>query len=906
MPRNKILLKGRGGAASGNKKVVIRPYQKPPTLPPNYYEKTVADLMTLTFSVLDQKRSAGFGSMRSSSLSSNALSAFQEHAPKGAGEGTSPPLNLSLQNAYTAVVHLVSHQFGTQLYHDLRSSMQKACEKVLPDDTASRAATDSGGDESSDHALLELIPFLYQSYTEYLLCVKHVFLPLDRTHVWQADTQQVLTIRGPSGPLSSSSNSKPLPSEFGGDTFSDANGSSFSPHAQQNLWQMGLSVWAERLSKLGIEKVLYRSWLHSLLDEWNPPKIGSTGDNIVGKLSGRHNPQSVWYMWQDLGLLAVLPIQQDLEDYWRGESLSWEAEIPYRPVQFVSFCFHKHKHIHRWPWLPSGWLMSILEQCLLLPHLLKAEDEGTASGAFKRKLPPPGLLLQPSNFNPLLEEALFGGGFIAIAPKSQGNEQGQSTISQLWLLAGRLPNGQPAVAHAIAQFARTLGLQRVKGLANTHSKSTIAVEKKKEPPATGALSQVSTIGDLLKLQDALSNLIRSLPHGSDLINLKNVWEEVTNQDTKPSVAESLAKFLDQILRNNKKMDQYQQESDTWLGKIISGVFVPLQAKDVFEAFYKKDLAKRLLWNRVVSMDVEKQVCSMLKAECGAAYTSKMEGMFQDVDWSRETMMVYKQSQSGHGAVTSSVEMEVQVLTTGYWPVYPQFPNLQLPYALSHQQEQFTTHYKTKYQGRRMNWQYALGHCLVKCSGFGRQYELVVSLCQALVLIQFETTSKWKLPDLMKAVGLEDRSEMERVLQSLSVGKEGTRILHKADPDTDPAKKKKVRMNVEDFDVFSINEGFESNQRRIRINNIMMKETKEERDKTVEAVSRDRLYLIDAVLVRILKARKTILHHALIPEVLEQVKVPAQPADVKKRIESLIEREYMERDPKDRSRYNYLA
>jgi cullin-4 len=56
----------------------------------------------------------------------------------------------------------------------------------------------------------------------------------------------------------------------------------------------------------------------------------------------------------------------------------------------------------------------------------------------------------------------------------------------------------------------------------------------------------------------------------------------------------------------------------------------------------------------------------------------------------------------------------------------------------------------------------------------------------------------------------------------------------------------------------------------------------------------------------MKARKTILHQQLIPQVVEQLKVPAQPTDVKKRIESLIEREYMERDAKDRNRYNYLA
>ena len=395
-----------------------------------------------------------------------------------------------------------------------------------------------------------------------------------------------------------------------------------------------------------------------------------------------------------------------------------------------------------------------------------------------------------------------------------------------------------------------------------------------------------------------------------------MWEEVVNVDVTPSIGEQLAKFLDQILRSNKKMDQYSNDTgggasgDAWLQRIIAGLFVPLQAKDVFEAFYKRDLAKRLLWNRVVSMDVEKQICSLLKAECGAGYTSKMEGMFQDVEWSKETMLVYKQSTAGAAATTTAVaanvEVEVTVLTTGYWPVYPQYPNLQLPDVLKDPQEQFSNHYKTKYQGRRMTWQYALGHCVVRANGFAKPYELIVSLCQALVLLQFPDDQPRTLPQLLHSTGLEDRDEMERILQSLALGKDGTRILRKLDHDVEAGKKKKTRMNVDDRDTFIINAQFTSNSRRIRITNVMMKETKEEREKTVEAVSRDRLYLIDAVLVRIMKARKTVLHQALIPQVLEQVKVPAQPADVKKRIESLIEREYLERDAKDRNRYNYLA
>jgi cullin-4 len=56
----------------------------------------------------------------------------------------------------------------------------------------------------------------------------------------------------------------------------------------------------------------------------------------------------------------------------------------------------------------------------------------------------------------------------------------------------------------------------------------------------------------------------------------------------------------------------------------------------------------------------------------------------------------------------------------------------------------------------------------------------------------------------------------------------------------------------------------------------------------------------------MKARKTILHSELIPLVMEHAKVPVTPTDVKGRIESLMDREYMERDKEDRNRYNYLA
>jgi cullin-4 len=814
MPRHAALLKG--GGSGPRRKIVIKPFSKPPALPADYYDKAVEELLHGTTAVVT----------RSKTTSSN------------------PNQNqMSLQHSYQTVVHLVSHRYGPRLYKDLVASMQAAAEQVLQQ-----------GVPQSETAVLQYVATQFSLYTEYLTVCKHVFLPLDRTHVWQAESAQAVPVT----------------------------------LAGLSIWQAGLQQFGARLAALKLDKQVYQQWLGQFLQDWNGG-TGRSGGSANG--GNRSTLQSIWYMWQDLQLLQTLPLQQDLEAYWSQQAATRKEDVPYNAVDFLSYSTAKHWIVSQWPWLPAAWLWSVLDQCLVQTHL-NAD-----------------YLLHPSNLHPLLLTNMSNNNpssrMLPSTPThpSTSSSTTLSSVQQLWMLAGRLPFGQTAVAAAVAAFAKDQGITCARKITNN-------------------VTALVVIQELLLLQGAISSMIRTLPAGPELISLKSVWEDVANTHTSPSIAEGLAKFLDQILRSNKRMDQLtavvvqqaQQDhganttmsisSDDWLIKIIAGLFVPIQAKDVFEAFYKRDLAKRLLWNRVVSMDVEKQVVALLKAECGTGYTSKMEGMFQDVEWSRETMMVYKQSTAANPA--EGVEMEAQLLTTGYWPVYPQYPNLHLPLSLKKPQDHFTNHYMTKYQGRRMTWQYALGNCVVRAAGFNKTYELVVGLVQALVLVEFAAGESKTLPALMQAVGLEDRDDMERILQSLTLGKDGTRILRKLDYDVEPGKKKKIRPAVDDRDKFCINESFESNQRRIRITNIMMKETKAEREKTVETVSRDRLYLIDAVLVRVMKARKTILHQQLIPQVLEQVKVPAQPADVKKRIESLIEREYMERDGKDRNRYNYLA
>lgn len=74
----------------------------------------------------------------------------------------------------------------------------------------------------------------------------------------------------------------------------------------------------------------------------------------------------------------------------------------------------------------------------------------------------------------------------------------------------------------------------------------------------------------------------------------------------------------------------------------------------------------------------------LKAECGATFTNKLEGMFKDMDLSRELMANYTQSkEAAEGRASSKVEMLVQVLTTGFWPTYPVYEVIVPPQLAEH-------------------------------------------------------------------------------------------------------------------------------------------------------------------------------------------------------------------------------
>ncbi|KAM5195969.1 cullin-4B isoform 3-T3 [Hipposideros larvatus] len=491
-----------------------------------------------------------------------------------------------------------------------------------------------------------------------------------------------------------------------------------------------------------------------------------------------------------------------------------------------------------------------------------------------------------------VEKQLLGEHLTAILQKGLNNlldENRIQDLSLLYQLFSRVRGGVQVLLQQWIEYIKAFG-------------STIVINPEKDK---------TMVQELLDFKDKVDHIIDIcfLKNEKFINAMKEAFETFINKrPNKP--AELIAKYVDSKLRAGNK-EATDEELEKMLDKIMI-IFRFIYGKDVFEAFYKKDLAKRLLVGKSASVDAEKSMLSKLKHECGAAFTSKLEGMFKDMELSKDIMIQFKQVTPCKQAVEQvknrrlglaggymqnqnvpgNIELTVNILTMGYWPTYVPM-EVHLPPEMVKLQEIFKTFYLGKHSGRKLQWQSTLGHCVLKAEFKEGKKELQVSLFQTLVLLMFNEGEEFSLEEIKQATGIED-GELRRTLQSLACGK--ARVLAKNPKGKD----------IEDGDKFICNDDFKHKLFRIKINQIQMKETVEEQASTTERVFQDRQYQIDAAIVRIMKMRKTLSHNLLVSEVYNQLKFPVKPADLKKRIESLIDRDYMERDKENPNQYNYIA
>jgi cullin-4 len=231
----------------------------------------------------------------------------------------------------------------------------------------------------------------------------------------------------------------------------------------------------------------------------------------------------------------------------------------------------------------------------------------------------------------------------------------------------------------------------------------------------------------------------------------------------------------------------------------------IQAKDVFEAFFCKRLAKRLLLETSISFDAEKAIVVKLKGECGAQFTSKISGMLKDIGLSK-TMMDDFRSRYGAG----SMDFQVFLLTGPMWPAQVA-AHVNLPAELLALQDQYQELYISKNKGKKLKWNSIISNCVLRCYLGAQRRELAVSLHQAAVLLLFNLSSSLTVADIIAQTGLPEEEAKKEVV-ALSCMK--YKVLLKSPPE------KTIRLS----DVLAVNDQFSARSIRIIINSVQTRET----------------------------------------------------------------------------------
>eukprot|EP00669_Euglena_mutabilis_P007461 TRINITY_DN2744_c0_g1_i2.p1 TRINITY_DN2744_c0_g1~~TRINITY_DN2744_c0_g1_i2.p1 ORF type:complete len:745 (+),score=305.73 TRINITY_DN2744_c0_g1_i2:43-2277(+) len=374
--------------------------------------------------------------------------------------------------------------------------------------------------------------------------------------------------------------------------------------------------------------------------------------------------------------------------------------------------------------------------------------------------------------------------------------------------------------------------------------------------------------------------------------ITKAFEEIVNKNGR--FPEYLSLFVDGKLRRTKAQPMRDEEYDAIFDKVLL-LFRHLREKDVFEKYYKNHLAKRLLQQKSSSEEAERLFISKLKTEYGYQFTSKLEGMFQDIKLSQEKNEAYRQHCASLGH-RPPLEMVTQVLTTTWWPL-PSATPITLPFPVEESARHFKDFYLRQHSGRKLHYQFGMGNADLRLRTPTKVYELNVSTYQMVILLLYNAADGHTFGEIAAQTRI-PVPDLRRALASLCHG----------NPKAHPALLLREAAPVEDQARYVYNADFRSKFVKVKVVQTVQKETEDEAKETRTKVDEDRKWQLDAVIVRVMKSRKAMEHRQLVMEAVELLKGRFQPSpeDIKKRIESLIEREYLERSPQSRSKYNYLA
>ncbi|KAH7921900.1 Cullin-domain-containing protein [Leucogyrophana mollusca] len=450
-------------------------------------------------------------------------------------------------------------------------------------------------------------------------------------------------------------------------------------------------------------------------------------------------------------------------------------------------------------------------------------------------------------------------------------------LQRMYALLSRIPEGLEPLRKRFEEHVKKAGLAAVAKLAG-------------EGVDTADLDPKSYVDALLEVHRKNSETVTRSFRGEAgfVASLDKACREFVNRNAATGTSstkspELLAKHADMLLRKNNKMAE-EEDLEGALNRVMV-LFKYIEDKDVFQTFYTTKLSKRLIHGVSASDESEASMISKLKEACGFEYTNKLQRMFTDMSLSKDLTDQFKdRMQQNHDDM--DINFSIMVLGTNFWPLNAPNNDFIIPSEILPTYDRFSKYYQTKHSGRKLTWLWNYSKNELRTNYLNQKYILMTSSYQMSVLLQYNKHDTLSLEELITATAI-NKEILSQVLSLLV--------------------KAKILIN-EETDQYDLNPNFKSKKIRVNLNQPIKAEVKAESSEVLKTVDEDRKYVIQATIVRIMKARKTMKNQPLIQEVISQISQRFAPKipDIKKAIDTLLEKEYIERVDGTRDTFAYVA
>ncbi|CAG2119509.1 unnamed protein product [Medioppia subpectinata] len=245
----------------------------------------------------------------------------------------------------------------------------------------------------------------------------------------------------------------------------------------------------------------------------------------------------------------------------------------------------------------------------------------------------------------------------------------------------------------------------------------------------------------------------------------------------------------------------------------------------------------------------------------------------------------------------SIELTVKVISGSASPFGNVNCTFTIPEELGSGISSYQAFYINKHQGRKLTWVYAKsrGDIQYRCPN-GKNFVFTASVFQMAIMLLFNRYDEMSIEDIQKNTDI----KVELLVQILKIFLKVKLLLCVAST--------KDESELKATDVMKLNTNYKNKKLRININVPIKTVDKEDDERTHRQIDESRKFVIEAAIVRIMKMRKSLKHQELVGEVLNHIGAKFSPTVpmIKKGIEELIQREYLERDATTRDVLNYLA